>query len=120
VVARPAVSNPSEILRHLSILAAQLDISAQATTSKAMTEFITCVIATMMKYVDAHPGHIHERSQNFRPDTDKTLTHDILRAADELIPEKIRGLRSSPVTIQIDAGTVLDHHFLNYVVSCPS
>jgi hypothetical protein len=44
----------------------------------------------------------------------------MFRAADELILEKIRRLRSSPVTIQIDAGTILYHHFLNYVVSRPS
>jgi hypothetical protein len=90
VVARLAVSIPGEILRHLSILAAQLDISARAATSEAMTECITCFIATAMKYVNAHPDHIHELSQIFRPLTNKSLIQDVLRAADELILEKIR------------------------------
>jgi hypothetical protein len=90
VVARLAVSIPGEILRHLSILAAQLDISAQAATSEAMNEFMTGVIATTMKYVDAHPDHIHQSSQIFRPVTNKTLTQNMLHAADELIIEEIR------------------------------
>jgi hypothetical protein len=117
MVARPAVSIPGEILRHLSILAAQLDILVQAATSEAMTESIPGIVETTMKIVDTHPDHVHEPSQNFRPVTDKTHTQDMLRAADELILEKIRGLRSSPVTIQMDAGIILHHHFLNYVVS---
>jgi hypothetical protein len=83
VVVRSAVLIPGEILRHLSILAAQLDISARAATSEAMTEFINGIIATMIKYIDAHHDHIHEPSQIFRPVTDKTLTQDMLRTPDE-------------------------------------
>jgi hypothetical protein len=119
VVTSPSVSTPGEILHHLSILAAQLDISARVATSETMAEFITGVIATTIKYLDAHPDHIHEPSQIFWAATDKNITQNMLRAADEVILEKIRGLRSSPVTIQMDAGTVLCHHFLNYVVSHP-
>jgi hypothetical protein len=119
VPARPARSIPDEVLRHLSILAARLNISARAATSEPMTEFITAVIATTLAYVDAHPDHAHEPSQIFRPVSDKTLTGDLLSAADQAVLEKISRLRSAPITIQMDAGTILRHHFLNYVVSCP-
>jgi hypothetical protein len=89
-MARLAVSIPSEILRHLSILAAQLDISARAAILEAMTEFIISVIAITIQDVDAYPDHIHEPSQFFRPVPDKILTQGMLRAADELILEKIQ------------------------------
>jgi hypothetical protein len=46
VVARPVLSIPDQILRYLSILAAQLNISARAATSQPMTEFIAAVIAS--------------------------------------------------------------------------
>jgi hypothetical protein len=62
-----AVSIPDEILRHRSILAANLDISARAATSEVMTEFITGIIATMTKYVDAPLDCIHEPSQSSGP-----------------------------------------------------
>jgi hypothetical protein len=120
VVARPSVSIPNQVLRQLSILAAQLNISARAATSEAMTEFITAVIAITMKYVDAHPDHAHETSQIFTPVSDKTLTREMLCAAEQSVMERIQSLRSSPVTVQMDAGTILHHHFLNYVVSCPN
>jgi hypothetical protein len=78
-----------------------------------MTEFVTDVVAITIKYADAHSDHIHEPSQIFRPVADKTLTQDVLRAADELILEKIQGLRSSPVTIQKETGTIVRRQFLN-------
>jgi hypothetical protein len=82
VVALLAVSIPDQVLRHLSILATQLNISARAVTSEAMTEFITALIATTLKYVEAHLDHVHGASQLFRPVTDKTLNQDMFCAAD--------------------------------------
>jgi hypothetical protein len=84
-----------------------------------MAEFIIGVIATVIKYLDARPGHIHKPSQIFWPVTDKILTQDMLRTSDEVILEKFRGLWSSLLAIQMGAGTLLRHHFLNYVVSRP-
>jgi hypothetical protein len=56
---------------------------------------------------------------DFQPVLDKTLPQDMLRAANESISEKIRGLRPSPVTIQMGEGTILHHHCLNHIVSHP-
>jgi hypothetical protein len=88
-------------------------------TPEIMIEFITAVTVNTIKDVNGHPDHIHEPSQNFKPVADKTLIQDMLRAGDESTKEKIRGLQSSSVTIQMDAGTILYHHFFNYVVSHP-
>jgi hypothetical protein len=68
-----------------------------------MTGFTTPVVATTFKYAEARPDHVHQWSQIFRAVTDKILTQDVLYAADQPILEKIKRLRSSPVTIQDDA-----------------
>jgi hypothetical protein len=81
-------------MRHLSILAAQLNIPARAATSDAMTEFITAVIASTLKYVEADPDHVPEPSQIFRPVTDRAPDQALLCAAYQSIPEKINRLRS--------------------------
>jgi hypothetical protein len=57
VIARLAVSISGQILRHLSILAAQLNISARVAISEAMTELINAVIASTLKYVQARSDH---------------------------------------------------------------
>jgi hypothetical protein len=119
VIAPLAVSFSDQVLCMLSILAAHLYFSTQAATSEAMTAFITAVIAITSKHVPAHPDDVHEASRIFRPVTDKILARVMLCASDQRILEKIKRLRASPVTIQIDTVTILLHHFLNYVVSCP-
>jgi hypothetical protein len=98
-VAWQAVSIPNQVMR--------------AVTSEAMTEFISAVIGAPLKYVEAHPDHVHNAN-------DKTLTLDMLCAADQSVLEEKRRLRSSRVTIQMAADRTLRHHFSNYVVSGPS
>jgi hypothetical protein len=103
-VAWQAVSIPNQVKRHLTIVATQLNISARAVTSEAMTELISAVIAAPLKYVGAHPDHVHNAN-------DKTLTLDMPCAADQSVLEEKRRLRSSPVTIQMAAERTLRHHF---------
>jgi hypothetical protein len=64
-----------------------------------MTEFITAAIATILKYVEAHPDHANEASQIFRLVTHKTLTPDMLCVPDQPILERITRLHSSSVAI---------------------
>jgi hypothetical protein len=37
-----------------------------------MSDFITAVIASTLRYAEAHPDHVHEASEIFRPMTDET------------------------------------------------
>jgi hypothetical protein len=60
VVARTTVSISAQVLRHLPILAGRFHISAPAAALEAMTDLITTAIATILKYVEAHPDHVHE------------------------------------------------------------
>jgi hypothetical protein len=76
-----------------------------------MTKFITVVIATTLKYVESYPACAHETSQFLRPVTDKIRTHSMLCPADPPVLEKIKGLHSTLVTIQMAAGTILDTKF---------
>jgi hypothetical protein len=76
-----------------------------------MTKFITVVIATTLKYVESHPDYAHETSQFLRPVTDKTRTHSMLRPADQPVLEKIKGLHSTLVAIQMAAGRILETKF---------
>jgi hypothetical protein len=66
VLARPALLISDQVLRHLSILDAYLDISAQAATSQATTEFIPAIIAIKLRHLEVHPGHVHEAPHIFR------------------------------------------------------
>jgi hypothetical protein len=84
-----------------------------------MTDFINAVIATTFRYAEDHPDHVRDTAQIFRPVSDKTLTDAMIDDASQMIAEKIRALGSFPVTIQMDAATILRLHFLNYVVSAP-
>jgi hypothetical protein len=84
-----------------------------------MTELITALIAAALKCIEAHPGQAREAYQIFKPVTGTTLSQDMLCAADQAILGKIKRLHSSTVTIQMDAGTILRHQSLNYVVICP-
>jgi hypothetical protein len=65
-----------------------------------MTEFITVVIATTVKYVETHPNHVHEVSEILKPVMHKTLTQDMFCVGKQSILQKIKGLSSSAVTVQ--------------------
>jgi hypothetical protein len=60
----------------------------------------------------SHPWIVSD----FQARTRQTLTQDMLCAADQCNLEKITGLCSSPVTVQMDAGTIISHGF--WIVSC--
>jgi hypothetical protein len=55
-----------------------------------MAEFITAGIATILKYVEAHPVHVREACLIFPPVTGRTRTQDMLCAADQSILEEIK------------------------------
>jgi hypothetical protein len=118
-IARPAVAIPDQVLHLVARLAGQLNISARAATSQCMTDFINTVIATTLRFAEDHPDHAWETAQIFRPVSDKTLTDKMIAESGQLIDAQIAALKNRYVTIQMDAGTVLRLHFLNFVVSAP-
>jgi hypothetical protein len=81
---------PKQALRHPSILATQLNSSAQTATSVALTEFIIAGIASNLRHLKSHPDDAHAVYQLFRPVTDKTLTQDVLCVVHETIVEEIK------------------------------
>jgi hypothetical protein len=107
------------IKRKLAYLAGSLNISARAAASEAMRGFTSSVIRTAFEFADEHPNVVHIPEQIFQGVSRVNIANELIAGARVLVDRALSGLTTIPVTLQMDAGTIYHHHFLNYVVSAP-
>jgi hypothetical protein len=109
---------PSALInRKLACLAGRLHISARAATSDMMNDFIVSIIDVTLQSIP-HSDH-RDSSKIFRPMSDKKLANELVVGANIGVNAALKRLNSCAITLQIDAGTILRNHFLNYVVAFP-
>jgi hypothetical protein len=103
----------------LAYLAGQLNISARGAASEAMTAFILSVIDVAFRFADDHPHAVRDPRQLFKSPSRAEIANELITGAKALVARQLSGMTTCALTLQMDAGTIYHHHFLNYVVSSP-
>jgi hypothetical protein len=122
----PDITRPSKkaslwdtVNRKLAYVAAKLHMSARSAASEEMHDFLDSIIELAFDFADSNPHVIHVPSQICQRIHRGKMADEIIAVANSLVEHSLGSLETCGVTLQMDAGTIFHHHFLDYVVSFP-
>jgi hypothetical protein len=114
-----SMTSGNELRRKLAYLAGKLNISARAVASETMDQFVLFIVKRTLKFVEENPAGFHDPAEIFTGTSRANIAMDLIAGAKVLVDRALANLATCAVTLQMDAGTIHHHHFLDYVVSFP-